>query len=122
MWAVNPTSGDGKAIAISFPIQLAAPLPAHFILPNGDEVFETAGEFFEQPSSVCTGKATQPTAAAGNVCVYAEELEGVPEEHEHLTEVNGIGIAPASPVGAFIHFFGSSETGHGYGSFAVTAE
>ena len=127
-------SGQTKVqelVPVSFAIPLAAPLGegnAHFLIDNEqtkqfEEVYETSGEFFQKPSTVCLGTPEDPKAAPGSLCIYAQQLQGVPEEHEHLTEVASPGDSSGvGPTGAVIRFLGSKEEAYGFGSWAVTAE
>jgi hypothetical protein len=109
-WAFSGASTSGEVYApISFTIPLSAPLAAadvHYIVPGG------------QIPNVCTGSATSPTAAEGELCVYETE----PTSGATLGGIFGLGNAEegASSAGAFIYFEGATAAAQGIGSFAVT--
>jgi hypothetical protein len=107
-WAVSP-SAEGLAVAsISFNIPLASALPeedVHFVGHNGD-------------GSTCPGTVEAPTATAGNLCVYEDELFGV--SFTAITRYSG--NAGASTVGAILELdAGTSAPRVAIGSWAVTA-
>ncbi len=133
-------------VPISFPIPLSAglsgagcetvePTPqphvaetcqVHFIDKAGKEVIK-AGE--EVVSTVCTGSVSSPTAAAGNLCVYTADLEGVGAITGREVFSNSIKSAGESneeagtaSAGAYIRFDEAEEGSQGWGTWAVTAE
>jgi hypothetical protein len=69
----KPAASSVIFTAVSFGIPLAQAPASHYIRTNGLEPFynETANEIEEQTSAACTGTAANPTAVAGNLCVYA---------------------------------------------------
>jgi hypothetical protein len=119
-WAVGRSTAEETSAytPISFPIQLSEPL-------SGSQVHYIDGTGKEQPgntdSSVCLGTVGAPTAAPGNLCVYARV-----EEELVLTGIEGI-FAPSSSSpgadvsGAALKFL-ALEGGFGWGTWAVTAE
>jgi Collagen triple helix repeat (20 copies) len=126
-------SGFGIYVPISFTIPLAAELGAsdvHFINSTGKEVILNESFVEEEvTSTACLGKAAEPAAQPGNLCVY-----GASEENLHpiftnaaLSSINkptsGTATPGASKVGATMRVKpeGSGDA-YGWGTWAVTAE
>ncbi|MBA3866089.1 MAG: hypothetical protein H0X42_07050 [Solirubrobacterales bacterium] len=86
IWSVGPITeaGTGTSYTIvpiaSFPIPLASPLDGahvHYIDPAGEEVLGTAfSPTTQPPGPECEGSAALPSAASGNLCIYAGNQEG----------------------------------------------
>ena len=94
-WSVGGSPGQGfyRVTVASFAIPLATGLrgdmtgtgphgepeevegtgDAHFISIGGKEILEGK----ERTSTACTGNAAEPTAAPGNLCVYATQMENL---------------------------------------------
>jgi hypothetical protein len=116
VWAVG--NDDGPSIVpLSFNLQLSeAPEALHYVNEAGKEVI--AG--FEEVDPVnCLGSAAEPTAPAGDVCVYAAE-EGIVS-----------GFPGFIPEAFFEHLFTSGATffisvkqfeDYAFGTWAVTAK
>jgi Collagen triple helix repeat (20 copies) len=139
-WAFEPVTALYERVAISFPIPLAAELPAehvHFINERAGVQVEEPGE--KTPiSSACPGTVHEPKATPGNLCVYAFTLH--PETVE--IEENGAPVevslfegwsnpgesrqagesdpGGASTAGAMMNFR-AAEGATGFGTWAVTA-
>jgi hypothetical protein len=109
----------------SFTIPLASPLPpahVHYINAEGKEVLGTSfAPTGEQPSSVCLGTPAEPTAKAGNLCVYAANENGANLGSESIVIPENPAEPGASVSGAF-GFFKTGESASGFGGWAVTAE
>jgi hypothetical protein len=108
-WSLSGASSSGEVYApISFTIPLSAPLAAahvHYIAPGG------------QIPNVCTGSATSPQAAEGELCVYQTEISGAtPGGIFDLGNSN----AGSSKAGAFAYFEGATAAANAIGSWAVT--
>ncbi|HEV7937130.1 MAG TPA: collagen-like protein [Solirubrobacteraceae bacterium] len=133
---------ESGLVSISFPIPLEAGLVgggpeeenctasgstechAHFILPNGEEQISRGKTV---ASTHCHGNPAEPTADPGNLCVYADDLNGgqsssnaiynTPKKLGPETEIGATGKA-----GALINL--EPETGYegleSYGAWAVT--
>jgi hypothetical protein len=112
-----PTEEDVVGVSISYTIPLEHEPTAHFIGTNK----ELAGEAHESPaiaSGECKGEAGKPEAAAGNLCVFAQNL--LYEEFVSFVEPdNKVGIAFTIKygTGAYIPGYGAL----GDGTWAVTA-
>jgi hypothetical protein len=65
------TKGEFDFIAFSFPIPLATPVTPHFI-----GVQEGEGESKEKLPAGCKGNYKEPDPSAGNLCVFANSLQG----------------------------------------------
>jgi hypothetical protein len=79
VYYVGSSSAAGNQLAtneISFPIPLARPPVAHFVLAGG------------RAPAACSGTAARPTAARGHLCVY-EARERQAGEHRVLDPVTG---------------------------------
>ncbi len=132
VWFAEDASGASRSPAvISFPIPLAVELTwgegipgepenqVHYINPKGEEV-PTGGK--EVPSSACTGSAAAPTAAPGNLCIYAHKAptEGESGTNEGIRNPTGgktfnLGAATS---GALLE---GAVGGTSFGTWAVTA-
>jgi len=124
-WAVGETITPQFNIDVPLPFFLPLPGPldashVHYINAAGKEV-PSPGE--EVTSTACLGKASEPSAEPGNLCIYAGRetfllitnsviLDPAPE---------GADKSGASVAGAFIRVHRTEEEGQGYGTFAVTA-
>jgi hypothetical protein len=119
--------------AISFPIELAAelgPERVHYIIKEGEEVTgitltgeEPTGEE-TAPQTACPGSVEEPTAVAGNLCIYGTEkgpAAGLFSDSERISQPDIQG--GAGRTGAIINFEPSEGFDpHARGSWAVTAE
>ncbi len=135
-WSFGPVESSAEATPsiASFPIPLAAPLSGagceeeiapcqvHFINQFGKEV--VGGK--EKQSGVCTGNVAAPTAAPGNLCVYAAELNNVfiqVAASERIKPVSPSGIGAGTTGAVWAGIFKENPGGFsGYGTWAVTAE
>ncbi len=117
-WTFTPLGEGGVSesflveTALSFTLPLAAEIPASnvHVKPEGFE--GTAGED-------CPGKASEPKAKAGHLCVYEAFLLGEAEGPEIL-KLTGEADAGASKSGAILRYLAGPET-RLKGSWAVTA-
>lgn len=119
-WAFIAPSGSGESIfaPISFPIPLASfpagPSHVHF---EGEAGFESA----------CPGLVTNPTANAGELCVYRNEFGFetlVNAKFERIVPPTSAENPEGSKVGAVLVFSFTGtpgEVARGLGSWAVTA-
>lgn len=124
-WALGETitAQFNIEVPLTFPIPLAAPLDAshvHYINPAGKEV--TAGGE-EVTSTACLGKASEPSAEPGHLCVYSsrELLVTIKNSSIFDSAPEGADKSGASVAGAFMRVHRTEEEGQGYGTFAVTA-
>jgi hypothetical protein len=113
VWGFGPTAATPSSplAFVSFPIPLSKTPTAHFINAAGEEVH------FEAPSTpqtTCLGTAEEPTAVAGNFCVY----EGHLSHAEMFTEA----ILPVGKVGSDFEYLVTAPEATGVGTWAVTAE
>ncbi|HEX4116501.1 MAG TPA: hypothetical protein VHY18_11575 [Solirubrobacteraceae bacterium] len=131
-WAYSFVAGEAEVsqyLPISFAIPLAEELGSsqvHYILANGKEWdYSTSTEV---SSTTCLGKVSEPTAVAGNLCIYAAALGS--REAFQVTAPSRI-QSPSQPPEANVNGAGTSgtvmswETAKfklGYGTWAVTAE
>jgi hypothetical protein len=126
-WAFGPLDkGQQAFVAVaSFPIPLAAPLGqghAHYISPAGKEINLNEEEVDPSIAGACLGKAGEPKASLGNLCIYAVELKNsVSGSAEIIDPVLG-GVAQAGETGALDAFALQGEGAQGSGTWAVTAE
>lgn len=132
VWAVQAfaKSPGTHRSAVSFALPLSQPPVAHYINSGGEEL-TTSGT---TASTVCLGSLAQPTAAAGNLCVYASGDTGLSTNEEGneyffkwqwgIAIVNATGEAQmASPYGFFVSALTTEEGPvSAEGSWAVTAE
>ena len=132
-WSYSNTNEGLVFTSISFNIPLTKALDAehvHYVLPNGAEtVYGTTA-----PSTACKGSAEEPSAEAGNLCVYETDAGGVQIDQggtvEFPPEIFPPSFFPksfggengAGKSGAILLFYtkGSGER-NGFGSWAVAA-
>jgi hypothetical protein len=107
-WTMN---GGGtaaeQAAPISFPIHLAAPLA-----PGSVHVVAVG-----DTTTPCKGNFNDPSAPAGELCVYITEVNGATVEGIFNASAQGNG---ASKPGAFLYFENVTAGAAGFGSWAVT--
>jgi hypothetical protein len=115
---------ESMKLPISFSVPLAANLEAtnvHYINFSKKEVLADGTEV---DSTVCTGTALVPMAAAGNLCIYTKVINGVPAgniTNEAITKGGGSqGGTGALTAGAFLTIFGPEEGAAATGTWAVT--
>lgn len=118
-WSFGPV-GEGTPLVpiASFVVKLKAPLDTlhvHFINANGKEE-KVPGTEIPAPAA-CPGKAAEPAATSGNLCVYAASLSRA------LT--GSIAIAPpdggeGAGVAGALQLFITEAGGEGRGTWAVT--
>jgi hypothetical protein len=130
MWSVGPITKEAtggspstQAPIASFPIPLAAPLDSahvHYIDPTGEEVLGTAfAPTTQPPGSECEGSVASPSAASGNLCIYAIEEEQLQGASESIFDPGA--FAPgAGTVGAFGIFKFEGTLATAVGTWAVT--
>ncbi len=107
----------------SFPIPLAAGLPAskvHYINPAGKEVIVGEEGIEEVTSNGCPGTAAAPSAAAGNLCIYASRQEETTSASQEVIDP-GSGNPGAGTSGASAAFFITGVEAVGIGTWALTA-
>jgi hypothetical protein len=110
--------------SISFPIQLAEPIP-----PGSAVAFnQHQTEEEEFGSSGCTGSATEPTAPPGKVCVYtafeggANNSDGAPELHSFDGGLQAASVSGAALlIGFLVGSPGEPANIEAAGTWAVTA-
>jgi len=108
VWGVSATGFSFELAPISFPIPLANDLP------EANVHFNAAG-YEGAPGADCPGKASEPKAQMGHLCIYTHAMtnfayapfNGFPE-----VQNGGAGVVVA---------FASTEIGSAHGSWAVTA-
>jgi Collagen triple helix repeat (20 copies) len=122
-WSFSTTPDSYGTASISFTIPLAGPLDKeHVHYVKSEE---------ESPPAACQGTAGDPTATAGNLCVYEDKTSGLstvsipfPIPPEAKYENSFIPTAGAGATGAIVLFV--TEEGYpasyGWGSWAITAE
>jgi hypothetical protein len=123
-------------VPISFPIPLAGPLDGdhvHYINAAGKEVVfflndEFEEELEEKTPTACLGSAAEPSAAPGNLCVYAASTStGAPLlASQFILSASGASVDPFTEAGAAksgsrLYVAVTSEVA-GWGTWAVTAE
>ncbi len=118
----NPLSGAGCG---EEPATRTEPCQVHFINPSGKEVIfiygTTEREEEIEPSVVgaCLGSVETPTAAPGNLCVYARKVyESSTDSGRIASPAKGLG---AGTTGALESFNIEGQFGEGFGTWAVTA-
>jgi hypothetical protein len=97
-------------VAISFNIPLAASLPEANIKIEPVGYDGTAGTTTEEKE--CPGKASEPKAEAGKLCVY---------KGEDITKSGLEQVRESSQGGVVLGFFSEEEGLDAYGTWAVTA-
>ncbi|HVD40759.1 MAG TPA: hypothetical protein VNC16_07135 [Solirubrobacterales bacterium] len=115
-WAVGAFDSSSQLVSLSFNIPLAeAPEAMHYVNAAGEE--RTAeGEPFHDPTN-CLGSPDEPTAPAGDICVYADN---------ELIEAEGGFPGTAFfenlyPTGATFLYFVEGGEAKAWGTWAVTA-
>jgi hypothetical protein len=111
-WSASTTSGTISSI--SFPVPLAAEIPAanvHYVTLE-----EQANDV--QPAECTGGTAADPKAAAGNLCVYAGKFFTANEQAPNGIFKDGSLESGSGKAGAAM-FYGVPV--QAFGSFAVTA-
>jgi hypothetical protein len=129
-WSVSAQGSAGSDLdPISFPIQLAAALPAgdvHFL----NEKLEEATVAGTKPTpAACPGSAAKPEAKPGNLCVYTgfEDEESIHFATEEIIQPGALGrknTEGAGTTGAVLVISllrGGSYGSYGRGTWAVTA-
>ncbi len=110
-----------ERVPISFPIPLKQALTGvgevHFINEGGEEVTPTG----TQTSTACRGTFEEPTAEAGNLCIYTNEGEGgeITSQIMGNPETRG-GATEAGTTGGFLIFNITENHVENYGDWAVT--
>lgn len=147
-WSVGPVNDESVPILVeghtllvtvaSFPIPLKTPLGAtavHYIKANGNEVKVNAGKIEEVPSATCKGTAEEPTAPAGNLCVYVSTESEIAPEHLLVESYESTMFQPGGPniaeggtptagagaTGAWMPMAAEGERAYAIGTWAVTA-
>lgn len=126
--SLGAEEGPGRAlvqVSFQFPV---SPAPNVYYIQKGNtfaaEIPQTGTVSFPTPEELeaaCPGTAAQPKAAAGNLCIYAEE-----EEEANFTAIDflpaGLAekISRATTLGTVIPLRVQSELGYARGSWAVT--
>ncbi len=121
--ALKGPQEEMQAVIASFPIPLAAALPAgsaHYINSSGKEIKEEK----ELSQTVCKGSAAEPTAEPGNLCVYEGSEEAVNLRLDStairlMTPTTEEGTV--SKTGARMKAVVTGEEARAFGSWAVTA-
>jgi len=104
-WAFNGKEVFSEWIVISFPLRVEPAPTFNYIGPG------------ESATEACPGGPTEPEAAPGNLCLYAQEVfeASEPERSGEYT------IDPTSGSLSYAQINPGQE-GFGYGTWAVTAE
>src|SRR5258708_3574897 len=106
-WAFGPVAKtalpavEEQLAVASFTIPLKATLNAsqvHYLNPKGKEVV-LEGELIEKTSTACTGSAAEPSAEAGNFCVYAAEESGAVSFDGFISDPAAPSPAPSEGAG-----------------------
>ena len=115
-WAIGTEANENFALydSISFTLPLASSVKARFVNAAGEEVIESSGT----PATVCLGSAANPTAPAGNLCIY--EQAGVKTLFESAFNPEGGPANFAGKGGVNIVFY-TEPGGTARGDWAVTA-
>jgi hypothetical protein len=133
-WAFGPAVAGQPSlhVPVSFPIPLGGELDAtavHYINEGGKEVELEFNEgvpvaIIEVDSTTCLGTASNPTATAGNLCIYTQQLSGVSFLYGgpagKIQKVGTEGGAGASTAGVQLTPQGVTEEAVGVGTWAVT--
>lgn len=111
------TVGNKNAFA---PLSFLLPLKAN--LASGQVHYQTDAEF----ANFCTGSATAPIVAPGNLCVYEgnelnEAVQNATFQGIHRAGGAEAGAAGANRAGALLVFETTGANASGNGTFAVTA-
>lgn len=105
-------------VPLSFPIPLGTSLggsKVHYINPAGNEL--PGGT----PSASCQGSAAAPSAAAGNLCVYAAKEAEIGVRQIFTPVPAGVGLEDGAAAAGALLQLGIEEEGIAYGTWAVTA-
>jgi len=111
VWSVFAGGETLQFDALSFNLQVPTAPEIHYINVAGEELFLEGSELKERPSTVCLGDVAEPTAAPGNLCLYADFEGGMKPDLVAFTKT--------FTTGANIAF--SVNGGGGYGTWAVTS-
>jgi hypothetical protein len=122
---------------VSFPLPLAAPLPAaavHMIKSNGEELLYNETPCTEpnvplhceevelKPQSTCTGTAAAPTALPGNLCVYLTSPLIPSIDYRGMLPPTFVPPGGAGTTGTLLKFVVQESSQQiGFGTWAVTA-
>jgi hypothetical protein len=114
-WSYGLTANNSlQLVDISFVIPLEAPPTIHYIQVNGKEkvIGEEGLEEIDQPD--CPGEVTEPAAAPGALCLYAEQEVAVAfAGHPSFTH--------SYSSGAVVGILPSESSSRAHGTWAVTA-
>jgi hypothetical protein len=118
VWAVPKTAEEifQLFVPISFTIPTASQVSVHYVNKAGEEVIEGAGS----PATVCTGSSANPTAPAGNLCVYEDSPGNGKVLYETVSLMEGAPVRTATKGGAVLVFYAEAG-GEAKGAWAVTA-
>jgi hypothetical protein len=110
LWSFTAKGPSGALMTISYSQRLASGPTFNWVGPG------------EAATTACPGSPSNPEAAPGNVCLYAETVSGAGEgTDKHPSGFFGYTSDPRS--GATVEFAIESEAeGYGFGSWAVTPE
>ncbi len=130
-WAFGPLNTEGTNHQIipvaSFSIPLASPLGAsqvHYINAADEEVL---GSSFAtpplptQPSTVCLGTVSAPSAEPGNLCIYEQTTTNARMASGNVDDL-ATGLPGTSTSGALAIFAIEASPATAAGTWAVTAE
>lgn len=128
-WTFGSTPAGGTyRMAVSFPVALAAGLDGshvHYINKVGKEVVFNFGteELEEVTPTECLGSAAEPTATAGNLCVYEGKLfHAFLVSNFSIQTLGGSEEPGASTAGVLLNAEAEEAGAFGYGTWAVTGE
>ena len=109
-WSFAAKGVFGTLVTISFPLRVEPAPNYNWMAPGASS------------TANCPGTASNPKAAAGQLCVYAKEVvnAGFTSTHEPVNVGNDTVDANSHWTGEFE--IASGEEGYGYGSWAVTAK
>jgi hypothetical protein len=115
-----------QRVPISFPISLAAPLPAidcSFGVEEEECHVEVVGEGQTGTGNCDGGTAEDPTAKPGYLCIYVNRFEEGATPKFHYEDPGNEAKAEVGPTGVFLVLQTAGEHGgEGRGTWAVTAE
>jgi len=122
-WTLPGGVAGEMRTAISFPIQLAAPLDeAHvgIVFPGGAlELIEQGLGTVNEPPVNCLGSPAAPTASVGFLCIYMSkqsEMSGILA----VTNLESSRVFGAGTAGAMVSNIARTATAQAYGTWAVT--
>ena len=131
-WAFGDLTADSAVgltgfyrVPISFNIQLADELEeahVHYVNVAGKEIEDLTGTESAATSTVCTGNAAKPTAAAGHLCIYEGALEHGVVAPSSIQKLDANAEGGASTTGVAVGVFKTTAGARGWGAWAVTAE